>query len=103
MEKPLEIINFIKLANQTQTHDYNHILNSLKLNSLLKTENPKLYCHVLNLTLDFLQSIGKVEKSWISGAIFVISKNQTSIIMHAFTNKTAFIIELVTIIYATTR
>jgi hypothetical protein len=41
------------------------------------------------LALNFLQAISKVDKSWISGTILVVSKHKASIIMHALSNKTA--------------
>jgi len=39
--------------------------------------------------LDFLQTVGKVDEGWISGTIFVVSKDKAPIIMHTLTNKTA--------------
>ena len=46
------------------------------------------------LALDLLQSMGKVQKYWVSGTILVVSKYKTGIIVHALPNKKLKVIEL---------
>jgi hypothetical protein len=41
------------------------------------------------LALDLLQSMTKVQKRWIGGTFFVVSKDQSTIIMHALPHKAA--------------
>ena len=43
------------------------------------------------LTLDFLQAMSKVEKSWIGSTFLVVCKNQTTIVVHALPNKAAML------------
>lgn len=39
-------------------------------------------------TLDFLQTMGKVQKCWISCTFFVVGKHQGAVIVHALSHKT---------------
>lgn len=50
------------------------------------------------LTLDFLQPIGKVQKGWISSTFLVVCKHQAAIIMHALPHKAATKAQLIRIV-----
>lgn len=54
-------------------------------------------------TLDFLQTMGKVQKCWIGCTFFVVGKDQGAVVVHALPHKTIRTDEariLVTIIIA---